>query len=172
MTNVSVHFLGSGDAFGSGGRLQPCIRIECDNHDFLLDLGASSLIAMKKWGGKPSRIDAIVLTHLHGDHFGGLPFLFLHEQLISKRSKPLLISGPPGLQERITAAMEVFFPGSSKMPRGFEVEFLELVERTQTQIGSLKMTPFLVTHASGAPSESSAAGRSSVIQETPNGPMH
>ncbi|MGO9312467.1 MAG: MBL fold metallo-hydrolase [Syntrophobacteraceae bacterium] len=152
MNEVAVRFLGSGDAFGSGGRLQTCIHLQLDGKDFLIDFGASSLIAMKHWGVDPSRIDAILLTHLHGDHFGGIPFLFLHEQLISKRSAPILIAGPPGLEERIIAAMEVFFPGSSKMKRGFSVEFVELTERTQTQIGNLKVTPFLVTHASGAPS--------------------
>jgi ribonuclease BN (tRNA processing enzyme) len=152
MSEVMVRFLGTGDAFGSGGRLQPCIHIDLVKAGLLLDFGASSLIAMKRWGVDPSRIDAILLTHLHGDHFGGLPFLFLHEQLISKRSRPILVAGPPGLEERVKAAMEVFFPGSSKMPSRFAIDFLEFAERTPARVGSLCVTPFPVTHASGAPS--------------------
>jgi ribonuclease BN (tRNA processing enzyme) len=76
----------------------------------------------------------------------------LHEQLISKRSRPILVAGPPGLEERVKAAMEVFFPGSSKMPSRFAIDFLEFAERTPARVGSLCVTPFPVTHASGAPS--------------------
>jgi ribonuclease BN (tRNA processing enzyme) len=152
MEKVSVQFLGTGDAFGSGGRFQTCIHIDFRGEGLFVDFGASSLIAMKRYEVDSSRIDTILLTHLHGDHFGGLPFLFLHEQLISKRSKPLLIAGPPGLEERILAAMEVFFPGSSHMQRRFSIDFIELADRIPTLIGDFQVTPFEVTHASGAPS--------------------
>ncbi|MBI2959899.1 MAG: MBL fold metallo-hydrolase, partial [Betaproteobacteria bacterium] len=37
MKPVSVTFLGSGDAFGSGGRFQTCILVEADEHRFLVD---------------------------------------------------------------------------------------------------------------------------------------
>jgi ribonuclease BN (tRNA processing enzyme) len=152
MDKALVQFLGTGDAFGSGGRFQTCIHIDFSDMGLFVDFGASSLIAMKRWEVDSSRIDTVLLTHLHGDHFGGLPFLFLHEQLISKRSKPILIAGPPGLEERIYAAMEVLFPGSSHMQRRFPINFLELADRTTAPIGSLRITPFQVTHASGAPS--------------------
>ncbi len=151
MSKLSVRFLGSGDAFGSGGRLQACIHVDFDGRSYLLDCGASSLVAMKKAGVETSRLEAVVLSHLHGDHFGGIPFLLLNEQLIAKRSKPLLIAGPPGLVERIPAAMEVLFPGSSTMKRGFAVAFSELAERTATPVEALKVTAYPVIHASGAP---------------------
>jgi ribonuclease BN (tRNA processing enzyme) len=77
MTTVSIKFLGSGDAFGSGGRLQTCILIETAGAKFLLDCGASALISMKRFGISTADIDKILLTHLHGDHFGGIPFFIL-----------------------------------------------------------------------------------------------
>ena len=45
---VQVRFVGSGDAFGSGGRFQACILLHAPGHngDVLLDCGASSLIAL------------------------------------------------------------------------------------------------------------------------------
>src|SRR2546427_537766 len=89
METIQVRFLGSGDAFGSGGRLQTCICIKATTSTFLVDCGASSLIALRRFGVTPNDIDMILLTHLHGDHFGGIPFFILDAQLISKRSRPL-----------------------------------------------------------------------------------
>ena len=77
---MNVRFLGSGDAFGSGGRFQTCIQVSSEGSDaahLLVDCGASSLVAMKRYGVETSDIDAIVLSHLHGDHFGVLPFFIL-----------------------------------------------------------------------------------------------
>jgi ribonuclease BN (tRNA processing enzyme) len=151
MSKVSVQFLGSGDAFGSGGRFQTCIYVDAGIVRFLLDCGASSLIAMKRYGVDPSLVDIILLTHLHGDHFGGLPFFVLDAQLISRRTKPLVIAGPPGLEMRIRDAMEVLFPGSSIVTQKFSVDFIELNDKKATRIGSLVVKPYCVVHESGAP---------------------
>jgi ribonuclease BN (tRNA processing enzyme) len=110
---VRLQFLGSGDAFGSGGRFQTCLHLSGPSEPILIDCGASSLIALKRAGLDPPEIGHVLLTHLHGDHFGGLPFLILDGQF-SRRSRPLLVGGPPGVRERVEAAMEVFFPGSSQ----------------------------------------------------------
>ncbi len=151
MAKLEVQFLGSGDAFGSGGRFQTCIHVRSDGAQFLIDCGASSLIAMRRFGADPSLVDAVLLTHLHGDHFGGIPFLLLEAQLISRRTRPLVVAGPPGLATRIREAMEVLFPGSSQTRQKFSVEFVELPDQEATPLGSLLVTPYSVVHASGAP---------------------
>jgi len=150
MTGVRVRFLGSGDAFGSGGRLQTCILVAFDAGFCLLDCGASSLIALKRAGVIPNDLETILITHLHGDHFGGLPFFILDGQF-SGRSNPLLIAGPPGLETRVIEAMEVFFPGSWGARRKFEIQFQELPENVRTSVGPLQVTPIGVLHACGAP---------------------
>ena len=150
VAGVSVRFLGSGDAFGSGARFQTCIYVSCGSAGFAIDCGTSSLIAMRRYGVDPSHIDTVLLTHLHGDHFGGLPFLILHAQLISRRTRPLLIAGPPGLKNRVLQAMEILFPGSSRMRQSFALEFLDLRVRTPTTIGDLVVTAYGVVHPSGA----------------------
>ena len=152
MEGVSVRFLGSGDAFGSGGRFQTCIYVWFDTTHFLIDCGASSLIAMKRFGVDPSLVDTILLTHLHGDHFGGLPFFVLDAQYVSRRRKPLVVAGPPGLGDRINEAMEVLYPGSSRTQRGFTLELVELTGEIATTVGPLVVTPYDVVHPSGAPS--------------------
>jgi ribonuclease BN (tRNA processing enzyme) len=152
MKPVSVKFLGSGDAFGSGGRLQTCILIEAPGAKFLLDCGASTLISMKRFGVSTADIDKILITHLHGDHFGGIPFFILDSQVISKRTKPLLIAGPPGVKDRIYGAMEIMFPGSSRVKQKFRMEFLELQAGARTEMDQIFVTAEGVAHASGAPS--------------------
>jgi len=151
MTPVTVRFLGSGDAFGSGGRFQACIHVHSESANLLLDCGASSLIAMRRFGVEPNEIDAILVSHLHGDHFGGIPFFVLDAQLISKRTRPLVIAGPPGLAARVRDAMEALFPGSSSVQQQFDLELIQLPQRTATEIGAVKVTPYEVVHASGAP---------------------
>jgi ribonuclease BN (tRNA processing enzyme) len=149
---IQVRFLGSGDAFGSGGRLQTCICIRAPTSTFLIDCGASSLIAMRRYGVAPNNIDMILLSHLHGDHFGGIPFFVLDAQLISKRSRPLVIAGPPGTQRRVAEAMEIFFPGSSQVPRKFLLDIRELVFDRPQALGEVIVTAYRVQHPAGDPS--------------------
>jgi len=145
-----VCFLGSGDAFGSGGRLQACISVRAAGAHVLLDCGATSLVALHRAGVDPASVDAVLVSHLHGDHFGGLPFMVLDAQF-SHRRRPLLVVGPPGVQERVVQAMDVLFPGSAGTRRAFELRFLELAERTPRAVGTLDVTAYPVAHASGAP---------------------
>ena len=152
MNKIKVKFLGSGDAFGSGGRLQTCIYIESDDTGLLLDCGASALISMKQFGVRLPDIDSIFITHLHGDHFGGIPFFILDSQLISRRTDPLLIAGPPGMKKRVLEAMEVHFPGSSRVKQKFEIIFEELPPTVPTRLGAVNVTAYSAVHGSGAPS--------------------
>ncbi len=147
---MKVRFLGSGDAFGSGGRFQTCIQLEVGASQVLLDCGASSLIAMRRFGVDPQAIDTVILSHLHGDHFGGVPFLILDGQF-QRRTRPLLVASPPGVEKRMREAMEVFFPGSTRIERKFETRFVELADRVAIAVGPVSVTGFEVSHASGAP---------------------
>ncbi len=151
MGEVQLRFLGSGDAFGSGARFQTCLLLSGAGGSLLIDCGASSLIAMKRAGVDPGEIGWVLLSHLHGDHFGGLPFLVLDGQF-SRRTRPLVVAGPPGTRARVEAAMEVLFPGSTRVERQFAVEFVELAERGARRIGPATVTPFPAQHESGAPS--------------------
>jgi ribonuclease BN (tRNA processing enzyme) len=151
MSSLQVTFLGSGDAFGSGGRFQACIHVRAPGGGLLLDCGASSLIAMKRFGVAPNDIDAILISHVHGDHFGGIPFFILDAQFLARREKPLLIAGPPGIEERVRAAQEALFTNSSKTVQKFEIRFAEWQERTPREIAGVRVTPYEVVHGSGAP---------------------
>ena len=113
MAPITLRFVGSGDSFGSGGRLQTCLHLSgAGEGSLLLDCGASSLVGLKRLALDPSEIGWVLLTHLHVDHFGGVPFLVLDGQF-SRRARPLVVAGPAGVGARMHAAMELFFPGST-----------------------------------------------------------
>lgn len=148
---MTLTFLGCGDAFGSGGRFNTCFYVRRQGGAFLIDCGASSMVAIREFGVDPNTIGVIFISHLHGDHFGGLPFFILDAQLVSGRTTPLTIAGPPGLRDRLMATMESFFPGSSTAQRQFQWEVKELEPGIRQEIEGIAVTPYLVKHPCGAP---------------------
>jgi ribonuclease BN (tRNA processing enzyme) len=148
---MRVRFVGSGDAFGSGGRAQTCIHLAGRDQVMLVDCGATSLMALKAQGLDPNAIGAVAVSHLHGDHFGGLAFLILDGQF-SRRSAPLLVAGPPGTGARLAETMEILFPGSTTVRRRFGVEVTELAaDGTPAEVGAATVRGWEVEHACGAP---------------------
>jgi ribonuclease BN (tRNA processing enzyme) len=148
---MKLTVIGSSDAFGSGGRLQTCFHVEHAAGEFLIDCGATSLIGLTRAGLDPGRISAIFITHLHGDHFAGLAWWLIHALHMAKRSAPLTVAGPRGLEQRFLTLAEAVFPGSTATPRSFDLIFIEYSERAPLQAGAVCVTPFEVSHPSGAP---------------------
>jgi len=148
---MRIRFAGSGDAFGSGGRWQTCIHVSGEGQVLLVDCGATSLGALKAQALDPNAVDAVAVTHLHGDHFGGLPFLILDGQF-SRRSTPLQVAGPPGITARLAATMEALFPGSSRAKRRFPLQVTELpTDGKPARLGAATVRGWEVEHACGAP---------------------
>jgi ribonuclease BN (tRNA processing enzyme) len=105
---LRVTFIGSGNAFADGGRSHACIHVSAPGVSLLLDCGGSSLPAIKR-EVDPEAVDAIAISHLHGDHFGGIPYLVI-EQHFAGRTAPLAIGGPRALAERLRAAEAALYP--------------------------------------------------------------
>ena len=143
---MQIRFVGCGDAFASGGRFNTCFHVTGEKVNFLIDCGASSLIALKNNRIVLNEIETILVTHFHADHFGGIPFFLLDAQFFSKRTQRLAIAGPPGLREWLGRVMETSFPGSSETIRRFEFSAVELQPREMVALGELRVTPFLVNH--------------------------
>ncbi len=149
---MRLTILGSGDAFSSGGRLPSCYIVEHGGGRFLLDCGPAILPALKKAGISPNSFSHIFVSHLHGDHMGGLPFLLLDAIFPSQRREPLTLVGPPGLEARFRLACEVFYPRSLAIERRFDLNFIELDRETSHDVEGLTVTPIEVNHYSGSPS--------------------
>jgi ribonuclease BN (tRNA processing enzyme) len=145
--SVRITFVGSGDAFAGGGRFQACILLTAADgtQPLLLDCGATSLVALKRLQIDPASIGHVALTHLHGDHFGGLPWLILDGQF-AKRTRPLEIIGPPGTKPRVNQAFEALYPGASTAERPFETRFAEFTDRIAEEHGPATITAYPVRH--------------------------
>ena len=149
---MKLTVVGCGDAFGSGGRLQTCYHVATDNGAFLIDCGATALIGLKRLGIETNGIPTIFISHLHGDHFSGLVWWLIDALYVSKRTTPLVVTGPKGIEQRFLTAAEALFPRCTATPRRFELSFREYTEREPLTVGEVTVTAFEVSHPSGAPS--------------------
>jgi ribonuclease BN (tRNA processing enzyme) len=148
---MQLQFVGCGDAFGSGGRQNTCFHVTGETVNFLIDCGATSLPALKRLGIARNDIELILITHFHGDHFAGLPFFLLDAQF-SRRTRPLLIAGPQGIETRLPQVMEALFEHSSKTRQKFELSVIVLQPEATRSFGAVRVTPYLVLHGeSGGP---------------------
>ena len=80
--------------------------LEIKNHLFLIDCGEGTQVQLRKNKVKFSRIEHIFISHLHGDHFFGLPGLISTFRLLG-REKELHVYGPKGIKEAITLLMKL-----------------------------------------------------------------
>jgi len=143
---MKLHILGCGDAFGSGGRNQSAYLVEATDRVFLLDCGATTLLAMKRAGIDPRRLDVVLLSHLHGDHFAGLPFLFIEYLYEKPRSKPLQVAGPPGTEERVRQLFELMYGSGSSAKSLPPTRFHVLHPEKTKVINGISVLSFRVPH--------------------------
>jgi ribonuclease BN (tRNA processing enzyme) len=146
---MKVTIVGSGDAFATGGRAHTCIRIDSAATSAIVDFGASSISAWKSLGLDFGAVDIVLISHLHGDHFGGLPFLLLDCQFSEKRSKPLVLVGPPGLHDRLESTFDLLFPGIRNIGWSFDWQVEELLPGTAFVRNGLEIETIAVAHECG-----------------------
>ncbi|SEL28397.1 MBL fold metallo-hydrolase [Parapedobacter koreensis] len=145
MGELTVAIIGCGDAFGSGGQLHTCFYIKAPHSSLLLDCGATAYYGIKKQGINMDDIDTIVISHFHGDHYGGVPFLLL-EEAVRRREKPLTIISPPTGKDRITKLLEQLYPGSDVLGR-LNLLFKTYMPDGVLQADHLEITALPVVHA-------------------------
>ncbi|HEU5286842.1 MAG TPA: MBL fold metallo-hydrolase [Candidatus Limnocylindria bacterium] len=141
---IGVRFLGSGNAFADGGRSHACVHVTAPGVSLLLDCGGSALPAITR-AGLADGIDAIAVSHLHGDHFGGIPY-FVIQQHFAGRTRPLTIGGPRELAARLHASEQGLYPdffGGTRL--GFEVRVVPL-GADEIDLGGARVSALPVDH--------------------------
>jgi ribonuclease BN (tRNA processing enzyme) len=147
MANIMrLHVLGCGDAFGSGGRNHSGYLVEAYDRVFLLDCGPTTLIAMKRAELDPQRLDVVFLSHLHGDHFAGLPFLFIEYLYEKPRRRPLHVAGPPGTEKRVRQLFTLMYGAGTRAKSLPPTRFHVLHPGRKKIVHGVSVFPFRVPH--------------------------
>jgi ribonuclease BN (tRNA processing enzyme) len=141
-----VVFIGTSDAFGSGGRRQTAILLRGLSGGVLLDCGMTTGTGMCELGIERDEIDTILVSHFHADHFGGIPPLLLGALYEDDRKHPIRIAGPPGIQEWVynLAAAMGYAIEDREWP--FEINFEVLNAGVEKEIGPVRARSFETHH--------------------------
>jgi ribonuclease BN (tRNA processing enzyme) len=143
---IDLHFIGTSDAFGAGGRRQSAFLLRDGHAGLLVDCGVTTNTGLSAEGIRRDEIDAILISHFHADHFGGIPLFLLAALYADQRTKPLEIAGPPGIESRVIelgAAMGHSIPDREWT---FPLTFRDLPAGQLNEVGPAKVTSFEVNH--------------------------
>lgn len=103
--SFKVKILGSGSAVPTLRRNSTSQLLQVSSRYILIDCGEGTQIQMRKFGAKFQKIDIVLISHLHGDHYLGL-FGLLSTMHLLGRVKPILIFAPEGLKEIVELHMK------------------------------------------------------------------
>lgn len=140
MHDLRLTFIGSGNAFSPAGL---CCNGFLVNDRFLFEAPPQALGALNTIGFDPNRIEAVVLSHHHGDHFLGLPFLLLHWKWQGRRA-PVRIIGPKSTESLGKDIAEKVFPGV--LDGSYEIEWIEMKAGRPCRLEGLELEAVDVEH--------------------------
>ena len=146
MKPVKVTCLGTGDAFSSGGRLNAAYLVEAPDARVLMEAGPAVLAGLKRAGLNPVELDLVLISHLHGDHFAGLPFLMLDYLWQGAPRKRVIVAGPRGLRERAERLMSTMYPRLDLGGLDRMLRFAELEPERQVRLQGVELRTMRVPH--------------------------
>jgi ribonuclease BN (tRNA processing enzyme) len=116
----------------------------------LLDAPPSVTLSLRLAGVPPLGIRTVCISHFHGDHIGGLPFLLTEYDSVLHRRDPLQIVGPPGVRARVEEFYELMFPGALGWNTTYERTFVELDENGSFEADGMRVRARAVVHGDPA----------------------
>jgi len=144
MHDLQLTFIGSGNAFSPAGL---CCNGFVVNDRFLFEAPPQALSSLNHVGIDPNELDAVVISHHHGDHFLGLPFLLLHWRW-QGRKKPVTIVGPTGTEALARDISEKVFPGVLSQVN-YDLQWVEGEGGDHLLLKGLEIEPHTVQHDEG-----------------------
>lgn len=143
MAELELKFIGTGNAFAPTRYWSSFLL----NGRILFDAPPTLLPHLNKLGVDPRDIEVVFISHFHGDHYFGLPFLLLEFAEKEPRKKDLTIVGPPGIYKRTEAATNLAFANVfRKRDRGYHLTFVEAKSGRPGEAHGVNYTPFKVQH--------------------------
>ena len=137
---LELTFIGTGNAFAPGGL---CWNGFLADKRFLFEAPPQALMSLHHVAVDPNAIEAVVLSHHHGDHFLGLPSLLLHWKY-QGRTAPVTIVGPPETARLAREIGETVYPGLFESD--FGIEWREVRGGESTTVGDLTVEAVEVEH--------------------------
>lgn len=126
--SIRLTVLGSGDAFNAAGRFHSCYLLEGPGvGPIAVDFGATAMAALRCAGRGPLEVKGLAITHLHGDHVGGTPFLVIDGMYHERRSAPLEILGPKGSEQRLAEVLRAAYGDLANEKRPYTTHIRELL---------------------------------------------
>lgn len=121
------------------------------NDNMIVDMPNGTLKQLLKTGHHPEKIQAMLITHLHGDHTADIPFFLKYMYRFSKVTDELTIIGPKGLEDKVTELFSVYkFEDKKEIEETMNIKFIEL-EQEDITINQYKIKPILVSHGEEKP---------------------
>jgi len=170
-----VTLLGTGSPTPSIDRFGPSTSVQAGGQTLVFDVGRGAHQRLAQLNLNASQVDAVFLTHLHSDHFVGLPDLWLTGWLVSSRARPWELSGPAGtalMVERLREAFSVDLKtrvdenAGHLAAAGAEIRARDVSAGVVHDRDGVKVSAFVVDHRAIAPAlgyRIDYAGRSVVI---------
>jgi ribonuclease BN (tRNA processing enzyme) len=141
-----VVFIGTSDAFGAGGRRQSAVFARGERGGMLFDCGGTTNTGLAELGISRNEIDVILISHFHGDHFGGIP-AFLYACLYSdKRTHPVEIVGPPEVEARVRGLANAMGHHLGNREWTFPIDYREIHAGEQLSAGPARIEAFATQH--------------------------
>lgn len=135
---MKLIFLGTGGSMPTKERGLTSIALRREGELLLFDCGEGTQRQMTHTNVSPMKVDAIFITHFHGDHFLGVPGLVQTMSLMD-RERNLEIYGPPGTEEKISSLLKIptyslkfdievrdLTPGDKVRREGYQIETAEI----------------------------------------------
>jgi ribonuclease BN (tRNA processing enzyme) len=141
-----VVFIGTSDAFGAGGRRQSAIFARGERGGMLFDCGGTTNTGMSQLGISRDEVDVILISHFHGDHFGGIPSFLYAALYTDERTQPLEIIGPPEIQERVHTLANALGHQLNGREWTFPIHYREIHAGETCSAGPAQIEAFATQH--------------------------
>lgn len=141
---LDLTFIGTGNAFAPTRYWSSFLL----NDRYLFDAPPTLLPHLKKLGKDPGDIEVVFISHFHGDHYFGLPFLLLEYAELAPRTKDLTIVGPPGIAKRVQSTTDLAFSNVFRKDRGYHLDLIEAKDGKSGSAAGISWTASKVEHVS------------------------
>ncbi len=142
---LDLTFVGTGNAFAPTRYWSSFIA----GRRYLFDAPPTLLAHLKKLEIAAGEIDVVFISHFHGDHYFGLPFLLLEYAELTPRTKDLTIIGPPGIQKRLRSLTDLAFSNVFRKDRGYHLTFIEAQDGKGGEVSGCTWLARKVEHVPG-----------------------